>query len=287
MLAVLFSTEKAQTMQATADSLASLKLLLIIFFVAFLIIGLANLLVFLVSKHSPDLGFKFLIPQIFFKKKNIFFNIENDLGRPLTFTKLTIFKDEKIFKEYYFNSGSYSIYLPNGNYQATIYKFGHSPNSTDKFLVTDKNLAFDLRLKRTQEIKPAPHIFKFMRVVMIVNIIFAIIGLISLSINFDSLVLSLQIIIIALSVFSLFLAYTYYEISKAIKLVNFKNQPLKQKKVEFSNRLNESLEKLITDDEGRLFVMISPGIYKIDPEDYTHRTVRINELGLGYFKIKY
>lgn len=287
MLAVLFSTEKAQTMQATADSLASLKLLLIIFFVAFLIIGLANLLVFIVSRHSPDLGFKFLIPQILFKKKNIFFTAENDLGHPLTFTKLTVFKDEKIFKEFYFNSSSYSIYLPKGNYQATVNKFGYSPNSTDKFMVEDKNLAFDLRLKRTQEIKPAYHLFKFIKVVMIVNITFAIIGLISLSINFGSLSLPLQIVLIALSAFSLFLAYNHYQINKAIRLVNFKNQPLKQKEIEFSNRLNESLEKFTTDNEGRLFVMISPGIYKIDPEDYNHRTVRINELGLGYFKVKY
>jgi uncharacterized membrane protein len=122
---------------------------------------------------------------------------------------------------------------------------------------------------------------------MAVNIVFAIVSLISLSINFSFITLPLQIIMIALAVFSLNLAYSHYQISSAIKLVNFKNQPLTHKEIEFANRKNEVLEKFTTDQDGRLKVIISPGIYKITPEDYNHRSVRVNELGPGYFKIKY
>jgi len=281
------SLDQAQTLQSSTDALSSLKLALVIIFILTFLVGLLNLLYYMMVKHSPDLSFKFLLPNFRFSPQNVRFELEDSLGRPLNFTRLTIFKGDQIFKTYYFAAAFYKIRLPQGVYKATVSKFGYSDSSTDSFKIDDKIIDFNLTLQRTTEARQSKTIITLAKATFASNILMTIIWLITLSNVYTSVTLPIQMIIIAAAVFSAYLAIRYYDILSAIKLINFKSRPIASKKVTISDRNNQPICDLTSDKKGLLHIMISPGIYRFAPEDYTHRIIKVNESGLGHLKIKF
>jgi len=280
------SIDNAQTMQSSLDALVAFKIILVIFFIFSCLTGLCNLIFYLVVKYSPDLSFRFLVPRFSSGGKNVTFFVKDDLGQPLNFSRLTIFQKEKVRKIYYLQKSKLSIYLPKGEFQAIIKKFGHASSQTNAFVVGREKLDFNLVLKRAQEVTPAEGIAEFEKTVMILDIILALISVIFLVRYYTSMTVYLQIVIIAIAVFSAYLTSRFYEISRAVRLVNFKGRPLANKKVEIANG-SDLIDKFTTDKEGILHIMLSPGTYKLTPEDYSPRSVRINETCLGYFKVKF
>lgn len=288
MLAIFATTvDQAQTLQSSVDALSALKLALTIMFGLTALIGILNLVFYLMIKHSPDLTFHFLIPKIYLGKKKVRFTVEDNLGRPLSYTRLTIFKNEKISKDFYFQRSKYSVYLPHGVYQATVSKFGHTAATTDTFTVDDDILDFDLSLNQTQEARPAKTIATLGQSAMIANALLALAWIVAFWRAYTSLKLPLQIVAIALITFSTYLAIRLFDLIKGVQLLNFKNRPLINKKVEITNKFGEPIEQLMTNEKGLLHLMISPGIYKFTPEDHIHRTVRVNETSLGHLTIKF
>ena len=286
---LIFSTtlENAQTMQSNLDALNHIKIIIATYFSLGLVIGISNLLWYLMIKHSPDQSLKFLIPKLNLASKNVFFEIENDLGRPLNYTRLTIFKDEKIFKTLYFKHNSYSIKLPPGSYSATVSKFGYTDVVTKVFKVDSRKNKFNLTLHKSEEIKESRKLYQFSRYLFIANLLLTLVSIMILVRYYTSTSPAIQIMILAIFFSCASLLFRYREINRAVRLVNFKDQPLKYKDVQITNHLGENIQELETDNKGLLYVMLAPGLYKITPEDKNHRIIRVNETGLGHLKIKF
>jgi len=279
--------DRAQTLQENLDLFSSLKTSLLILFSVGILIGLVNLLFYSTIKHSPDLTFFYLLPKFTKGKKNIFFEVEDDLGRPLNFFRITIFKANKTFRTYYFAKNKFAIYLPQGEYKATVSKFGYSSASTKTFESCQGRCKFSLTLKRTQEIKEVKSVHSLGKVAMATNILFAIALVVSLSKIYSSLTLPLQLVLLALAVFSFYLFIKFYNITKAIKLLSPSGQPLSNKLIAIANRFSEPIGHLETDKKGLLFIVLSPGIYRLTPKDCNHKSVRINETSFAHLRIKF
>lgn len=287
MLALLLTSQNAETLQASADNLIVVKTFLIILFVLTVLVAAFNLLYYFVSKNSPDLLLNFLIPNFQIESKNVFFTIEDHLGRPLGFTKMTIFKGEKIYRVFYKSSGDFGIYLPHGVYDLTVSKFGFTDSSTDNFRVDGKKIKFDLTLKQTESLEEAPILYRLAVSNFLADLLITAFALVCYFDFYSDLTIVLQVILLALCAGSLYLAHQFFAITRSIQLVNFKNRPIKYKDIEFADRQGEKIESFTTNKLGKLQIALSPGIYKINPEDYSARMIRVNEAGLGHLKIKF
>ncbi len=289
MFAFFTVTENGlQTLQSNTSSLEDLQTNLIILFTLALIVGLGSLLYYFFMKNSPDLSLRFLIPTLPSRKRNVFFEIEDDLGHPLNFAKCSVFKDEKLIKEFCSKSSNFSLFLKNSDhYQITLNKFGYEPSSTDSFSVDKEKLKFNLTLRRSEDIKESRFAVKFNVLNLTLSLSLAILSLVQLLLAYLNLNLPLQLTLIALFGFALFLSYKYYLVLRSIRTYSFKNRPLRSEQIEIFSHNNQLLKTSKTSPEGALRLFFAPGTYRFVPEKHSPRIVKIFDQEVGNFKIKF
>jgi len=277
-----------QTLNSNTSSLEDLQTNLIILFILALVVGLCGLLYYFFIKNSPDLSLRFLIPIFQGQKKNVFIEIEDDLGRPLSFVKCSIFKGEELIKELYSKSPNLSLSLKNSDhYRITLNKFGYQPCSTDTFSLAKEKLKFNLTLRRTENIKESSFAVKFSVLNLTLTLSLAILSLTQLLLAYLNLNLSLQLTLIALFGFSLYLSFRYYLVVRSIRTYSFKNRPLRSEQIEIFSQEHQLLKTSKTSPEGALRLFFAPGTYRFVPEKHSPRIVKIFDQGIGNFKVKF
>lgn len=280
-------SDQLKTLQSSADQMQNVKILLIFLLSYALLVGLINLFFYFIYKKSPDLRLNFLKPKLDFKKKNILFNIEDQLGRPLGFTKCTIYQGEKINKIVYPWTSRFGVKLTQGKYSITLSRFGYISASTDEFEVGKEKLDFDLQLKASEDVIEARGLGNLAYVILTLTLILFISSLSVYFLNFLELELAIQLVVLLLTSASGYLLWRYYRLTRFIETRSFKNRLLKNEIIEVFGRNREPLKKITTSKTGTIIILMSPGIYKFSPEKYSGRSVRIFETGLGNFKIKF
>lgn len=289
MFAFFSVTENGlQTLNSNTSSLEGLQTNLVILFVLAILVGLCSLLYYFFIKNSPDLSLRFLFPTLQSKKKNVFIEIEDDLGRPLNFAKCSIFKGEKLIREFYSKSPNLSLSLKNSDhYQITLNKFGYQPSLTDSFSVDKEKLKFNLTLRRSEDVKESSFAVKFSTLNLTLSFSLAILSLTQLLLAYLNLNLSLQLTLIALFGFSLYLSYRFFLVIRSIRTYSFKNRPLRNERIKIFSKDHQLLKSTKTSPQGALRLFFAPGTYRFVPEKHSPRIVKIFDQGIGNFKVKF
>ncbi len=285
---VAVTSDQLKTIQSSADQLENLKIILIFLLSYALLVGLLNLLFYFIYKKSPDFRLSCLLPTFFRGSSLITINSEDHMGRPLGFIKCTIFKEEKIYKVFYPWRSQLRLALPEGEYSAVVSKFGYQSAPIDSFKVTKgQKLKFNLSLKATEDVAEVKSLSIFAWVLLGLTIVLFACSLSVYFLNFLALPLSIQLVTLVLSGASGYLSYRYLRLTKFIQTFSFKGRALRNQPIEIFGPGRDPLKKVTTSKNAKLALMLSPGHYRFSPEKYSPRVVRVFELGLGNFKIKF
>lgn len=183
-------------------------------------------------------------------------------------------------------SGHFILNLPDGNYRLKIDGFGLKQLGETHIELSPKHTPtrIDIKVKAVEQVIPSPLPAKFIAYTKFLWLALSLTGF-SLYLQAASELETTQsAFVVIISIVCVYLATQSQRIF--FRVMDFQNKPLKSKKVKIKNSQNKTLANLPTDGRGRICLLASQGIYKIEADQHLDRAFRVNETSIIDLRLK-
>ncbi|MCX6809898.1 MAG: carboxypeptidase-like regulatory domain-containing protein [Candidatus Berkelbacteria bacterium] len=276
-----------QTAQRTIEQGETVKIVLIIYFVLVLI----ACLLLISSKFSDYINWlKF---STFKKTKKhghhkIRGFIEDQSKKPVAYLKVTLSDSSEKIVSHTFTSrnGEFDFFVEPGKYFLSADRFGFQSALSKEIEIKNSSSETDLTLE-TKEIEDIRVNFGVLKFMIANNFIWLILALAGILLSYCASIFWGTSVTIEASLCLIATLVIFISCKKSgLTLTSTNNKKMSREVIQFYNSKGDPLAQTKTNRQGKIYMLASPGFYKMVSKSKKERTFKVSENGLVDLKLQ-